>query len=76
MAGFYNHINDEDRFVILTTAANDSMKDTHHRMPLTLEPDELEPWLWEDKQLESFLHKVPIPLRMTQEYEQQKLTLY
>ena len=33
MAGLYNFYQDELRFVILTTAANESINDVHHRMP-------------------------------------------
>lgn len=76
MAGFYNHFEDEDKFVILTTSANDSMKDTHDRMPLILESHELESWLCADKQLDAFLNKTPPQLQKKQEYEQQRLVLY
>ena len=76
MAGFYNRFNGEDKFVILTTAANDSMKEVHDRMPLILEPQELESWLFEDKQLESFLNKIPPQLEKRQEYEQLNLTSF
>lgn len=36
MAGLYNIFNGEVRFVIITTEANDSMKDIHRRMPVIL----------------------------------------
>ncbi len=36
MAGIYNYDQEEERFVILTTAANESMKPVHDRMPLIL----------------------------------------
>ena len=50
MAGFYNRFNDKDgeekgRFVILTTAANESMQDIHDRMPVILRPDERDVWM-------------------------------
>lgn len=73
LAGFYNRFEDGDRFVILTTAANASMKDTHDRMPLILEPQELEAWLWEENRLEAMLHKEPRQLRKRMDYEQQVL---
>lgn len=73
MAGFYNHFEGEDRFIILTTSANDSVKDVHHRMPLVLEAHELEQWLFDDSKLDDFLHKVPMLLNKHQPYEQQKL---
>lgn len=33
-----------DSFSIITTDANDQLKDMHHRMPVILEPESLEPW--------------------------------
>lgn len=75
MAGFYNHFQEEDCFVILTTAANESMKGTHDRMPLTLEPDELDEWLFDDRSLEKYLHKTPAPLCKKQDYAQLLLTI-
>ena len=74
-AGFYGYFEGEDRFVILTTGANESMKDVHDRMPLILEPYEIEPWLNDDKNLEGLLGKVPDFITRKQEYEQQKLSL-
>ncbi len=73
MAGFYNRYQDEDRFVILTTAANDSMQPVHDRMPLVLEQDEIRKWLAEDVLLDAFLHKVPPPLERRTDFEQMSL---
>lgn len=73
MAGFYNRFGEEDRFVILTTAANDSVRDVHDRMPLILEADEVARWLQEDGQVEALLHKKPKNLQRSQEFEQQIL---
>ena len=73
LAGFYNRYEGEDRFVILTTAANASMAGTHDRMPLILEPQEMEAWLREDTKLEQFLQKEPRQLKKSMEYEQQTL---
>ena len=73
LAGFYNHFEDGDRFVILTTSANDSMKEVHDRMPLTLEPWELEDWLFNSQKTEDLLHKTPALLNQKQEYMQQSL---
>ncbi len=55
LAGFYQ----DDRFVILTTAANSSIEDIHPRMPLTLEPAELKQWIFDNTLVEYFLNKVP-----------------
>ncbi|MDL2324001.1 SOS response-associated peptidase [Ruminococcaceae bacterium OttesenSCG-928-A16] len=50
------------RFVVLTTAANQSMQAIHHRMPLLLSKQEANAWLHDEKQAEELLHKVPPPL--------------
>lgn len=73
MAGFYNKYGSEDRFVILTTGANDSIADVHERMPLLLKYQELEEWIRDDKRLEEFLHSEPHGLKRSMEYEQQTL---
>ena len=73
MAGFYNRFGDEDRFVILTTGANDSMADVHERMPILLKREELEEWIRDDRRLEEFLHREPHGLKRKMEYEQQTL---
>lgn len=73
MAGFYNRFGEEDRFVILTTAANESVRPVHDRMPLILEADEVAEWLRDDRRLEAFLHKKPKELQRKQEFEQQIL---
>ena len=73
MAGLYDRYQDEDRFVILTTAANDSMKPVHDRMPLVLERDEIPKWLNEDQLVEAFLQKTPALLERRIEFEQMNL---
>lgn len=75
LAGFYGHFEGEDRFVILTTGANESMMSVHDRMPLILDHYEVEEWLLENKKLDGFLKKIPLTLQKKQEYEQQKLLL-
>ena len=75
MAGFYNRFQDEERFIILTTQANASVNPIHDRMPLVLDEDELEDWVYDDKFTEYALHKTPPELRREQEYEQQSLFL-
>ena len=59
MAGIYNFYKDECRFVILTTAANVSMKDIHHRMPIVLEKEEVEKWILDQKETSRILLKTP-----------------
>lgn len=73
MAGFYGHFGGEERFVILTTAANESMKDTHDRMPLILESCEIRDWLLETGKFKPLLSKQPKLLQKQMEYEQQRL---
>ena len=73
MAGFYNRYQDEDRFVILTTAANESMKPVHDRMPLLLERDEIGKWLFEDNLTEVLLRKTPAMMERRADFEQMSL---
>lgn len=75
MAGFYNRFQNEDRFIIITTPANDSVSRVHDRMPLILEEKELEDWVYDEKFLEFALCKVPVRLQHYREYEQQSLFL-
>lgn len=75
MAGFYNRFQDEPHFIILTTQANASVSPVHDRMPLVLEENELEPWVFDDGFTEYVLHKNPPVLGRKQEYEQQSLFL-
>lgn len=73
MAGLYNRYQDEDRFVILTTDANDSMRPVHDRMPLVLERDEIQQWLNENQLVEDFLQKTPPLLGRRMDFEQMSL---
>lgn len=62
-AGFYNTFAEKDgpvpeRFNILTTDANCSMKPYHNRMPVLLRKDEREAWL-SGEQLNFFLERTP-----------------
>ena len=70
MAGCYDCIDGQNRFVILTTEANFSVKPVHDRMPLILERNELESWVTDDNAVEYFLHKTPTLLERDVEYEQ------
>ena len=73
MAGIYSRYQGEDRFVILTTAANASMQPVHDRMPLILEKDEIEPWIFDEKGYKDILTKTPCLLDRASEYEQLSL---
>lgn len=73
MAGCYDCFEGQERFVILTTEANPSVKPVHERMPLVLERSELEDWVTDDSSPEYFLHKTPVLLKREAEYEQMRL---
>lgn len=45
LAGIYDNVDGEDRFVILTTAPNASVSPIHDRMPLMLTRSDIRPWL-------------------------------
>lgn len=47
LAGFWDAWPDDElpRFTLLTTAANPSMQEYHHRMPVLVKTEEIEPWL-------------------------------
>lgn len=72
MVGFCDWFENERRFVVLTTAANDSMKKVHDRMPLILEKEQLEDW-FDNEKMRTILHQTPVMLRRHAEYEQQSL---
>lgn len=76
MAGIYNKYQGIDCFIILTTAANQSMSDVHGRMPLLFNRREMEDWLMDEKQTSNLLGKIPYDLRkeesitLNKDYEQ------
>lgn len=45
LAGLWNVFQVEERFVILTTAPNDTIVNIYNRMPVLLTDDESAPWL-------------------------------
>ena len=72
MAGFCDWFKNERRFVILTKAANDSMKKTHDRMPLILEREQIADW-FDNSKMSALLYQTPALLNRQTEYEQQSL---
>lgn len=46
------------------------MEPVHDRMPLILEREEVETWILDDKAAEYLLHKMPVLLERSTEYEQ------
>ena len=73
MAGCFNLYREKDCFVILTTEANPSVAPVHDRMPLILEPEEVESWVLDERAAEFILHKTPALLKSSAEYEQLRL---
>ena len=69
MAGCWNQFGSWQRFVILTTEANESVRGVHHRMPLILDPKDAWVWLMDDGQTEFILQKTPGPLEKKSDYE-------
>ena len=62
MAGIYDVRGGVPCYCILTTAANESMREVHDRMPLVLTREQLDPWLYDAKATEGFLKLTPPPL--------------
>lgn len=73
LAGFYEKQEDGEHFIILTTAANSSVKTVHDRMPLILEADEVLTWLTDDTRMGALMQKVPGDLERRSDYEQLSL---
>jgi len=65
IAGLCKICNDTECFVILTTAANDSMKEIHSRMPLILPDDKIDAWLYDEKEAIHLLSYQPEALKKT-----------
>ena len=73
LAGFYQLSDNKDSFVILTTAANESMIRVHDRMPLMIEKSAVKDWIFDLDAAKEML-KMDMPLLEShQEYEQMKL---
>mgnify|MGYP000912402755 FL=1 len=76
LAGFYNYYGEDQRFVILTTEADEVMAPVHDRMPLILNADQIEKWILDDKEFQPMMRErssLPVPLKVRQDYEQLKL---
>lgn len=73
MAGFMDYFNQESRFVILTTQANETMFCVHDRMPLILEHDQIEDWICDETAVNQLLKQQSVSLERQTEYEQMTL---
>lgn len=74
IAGIFDEFAGEDKYCMLTTAANDSMQDIHHRMPLILEENQFDDWLYDDRSIEHILQMIPTAVDKDSGLEQ--LTLF
>jgi putative SOS response-associated peptidase YedK len=59
MAGLYNEYQGENRFVIITTAANASMSAIHSRMPVVLDSNQMDRWMSSRETALDLLSEVP-----------------
>lgn len=59
MAGLFTFHNDELRYVILTTAANESIRDVHDRMPLVIPKNEIKDWIMDSQAATEMLLRTP-----------------
>ena len=73
LAGFYLKKENIEYFIILTTKANNSVINTHHRMPLFLEANSVKDWLTGNN-IEKYLNLQMPELISNQSYKQ--LTLW
>lgn len=67
LAGVYDHVDGQDRFVVLTTAPNRTVADIHDRMPLLLTHEQVRPWLTDARAALQLLTVEPPPLERTSE---------
>ena len=73
MAGLYESKGGRLSFVILTTDANDSMREVHHRMPLVLTREQIASWLTEPGAARELLRVTPPLLERVPADEQMSL---
>ena len=74
LAGLYRDFGGGRRFVILTRPANESIADVHDRMPVILQEDQLDSWVYHGRQTEYLLTQAaPQLTRESEDYEQQSL---
>ena len=59
MAGLYTERDGKRRYCILTTQANDSIREVHHRMPLVLSPRQMGAWLFQPERSKEILRQTP-----------------
>ena len=73
LAGIYRPYGPENRFVIITREANESMLPVHDRMPLMIRPRDVRDWLHDADRMRDILQE-PLPqLLSKRDYEQLSL---
>lgn len=73
LAGFYDLFENEDRFILLTTAAEGVMCPVHERMPLILERECVKDWIFDGGSIKDMLGGPSPGLVRKTEYEQMSL---
>lgn len=73
LAGCYDYMEGEKRFVVITTGANENLARVHDRMPVLLKESELKAWLWDDAAAEAILKREPAPAEYRMEFQQMNL---
>jgi putative SOS response-associated peptidase YedK len=73
LAGFYDLSDNKDSFVILTTAANASMKPVHDRMPVMIDKVNVRDYLRDEAAAMEMLREPMPELDRSSEYEQLSL---
>lgn len=58
LAGFYRKFEGQNRFIILTTEANASMRKVHDRMPVIFTEDEARVWVRSEEKTEERIGKI------------------
>ena len=73
LAGFYDLSNNKDSFVILTTAANASMKPVHDRMPVMIDKANVTDYLKDTSAAMEMINETMPELKRNSDYEQLSL---
>ena len=73
MAGIYQERDGKNCYCILTTEANNSVREVHPRMPVVLTPELINTWIMEPTACRELLKKIPPQLLATAEDNQTSL---
>ncbi|MBO6047472.1 MAG: SOS response-associated peptidase family protein [Erysipelotrichaceae bacterium] len=75
MAGVYDDHDGQPRYMIMTTAANDSVKNVHHRMPVLIDGSDVGRYLEDGDGFIDVMHKSMPSLKSTEYSVQMRLPL-